>query len=320
MANVTGDAEQSGSRTRRAAQFGQDYLSSIMGQIQAMMSGLGGSRSNITGDYTPDQANVTTGRGGGARGDARVTSDAGRSPAGRPARGGGALFPRDQLLGGVTAGSALLPGVGFAAQELLAGRPLSAAAGGTASLAAGGLTAAVTAPLRSANIPGVAGLITKAIGYGAPLLASSLATGVGSVAESAKARQTGQEISGKEGSLSAQLGQADKIAEAYGKISQAQLAPWLQGQKDLSQHGVDMLVQGTERLQPLAEQAQRNALVRQQQLINTMGQNFAMLGTLATAGRLAQGAQAEAGANFRTALQANPYANAVLQSPSISFG
>ena len=71
---------------------------------------------------------------------------------------------------------------------------------------------------------------------------------------------------------------------------------------------------------PLIEQAKRNEMVRQQALINTMGQNYAMLGTVATAGKLAERSQMEAGANLRTALTAAPYANAVLQAPNISFG
>jgi hypothetical protein len=51
-----------------------------------------------------------------------------------------------------------------------------------------------------------------------------------------------------------------------------------------------------------------------------MGQQYAMLGTVATAGALAKGSQAERGAYARQALVANPYSNAVLQAPSISFG
>jgi hypothetical protein len=51
-----------------------------------------------------------------------------------------------------------------------------------------------------------------------------------------------------------------------------------------------------------------------------MGQQYAMLGTVATAGALAKGSQSERGAYARQALVANPYSNAVLQAPSISFG
>lgn len=261
-----------------------------------------------------------TGGGGGRGGRGGGTAAATAAPgAGGMSTGG--LFPRGQLLQGALAtGASVLPGLGFATQEIMEGRPLSAAVGGGAALAAGGLVGAATQGLRNIKGGGVTGLALRGLGYALPALAGGAATGLGSVAEREKARQTGQEITGQEGSLSAQLGQAEKIAEAYGQIQSAGLAPYIQGQKDLGQHGVDMLVKATTRLQPLAEQAQRNAMIRQQQLMNTQAQNYAMLGTVATAGRLAQGAQAEAGANFRTALQANPYSNVVLQAPSISFG
>lgn len=254
------------------------------------------------------------GRGGGGTGGSAPTPGAGGVNT-------GGIFPRGQLLQGALATSAsVLPGLGFATQELMEGRPLSAAVGGTAGLVTGGLVGTATQGLRNIKGGGAPGLALKGLGYVLPALAGGVATGLGGVVEREKARRTGQEISGEEGSLAAQLGQAEKIAAAYGAIQAAGLAPYVQGQKDLGQHGVDMLVQATTRLQPLAEQAQRNAMIRQQQLMNTQAQNYAMLGTVATAGRLAQGAQAEAGANFRTALQANPYANSVLQAPSISFG
>ena len=47
--------------------------------------------------------------------------------------------------------------------------------------------------------------------------------------------------------------------------------------------------------------------------------SISILGTVATAGKLALGAQAEAGANLRTALSQNPYSGSVLSAPSISF-
>ena len=55
-------------------------------------------------------------------------------------------------------------------------------------------------------------------------------------------------------------------------------------------------------------------------MANTLASNYAMLGTVATAGRLATGAQEQAGANLRTALTSNPYAGSVMQAPNISFG
>jgi hypothetical protein len=70
---------------------------------------------------------------------------------------------------------------------------------------------------------------------------------------------------------------------------------------------------------PMLEQQRNNDVVRQQQIMNSMGANFAMLGGMATTGKLALGAQANAGANLRQMMTAAPYANAVLQAPNISF-
>jgi hypothetical protein len=50
------------------------------------------------------------------------------------------------------------------------------------------------------------------------------------------------------------------------------------------------------------------------------GQIQGQLGTLATAGALAQGAQAGNYALTQTALTTNPYASATLQAPQIRFG
>ena len=48
-------------------------------------------------------------------------------------------------------------------------------------------------------------------------------------------------------------------------------------------------------------------------------QNYMQMGVVATAGKLALGAQEQAGANLRTAMTANPYANSTMQAPSISY-
>jgi uncharacterized protein (AIM24 family) len=72
-------------------------------------------------------------------------------------------------------------------------------------------------------------------------------------------------------------------------------------------------------INPLIEQQRNNDVVRQQQIMNSMGQNFAMLGSMATTGKLALGAQREAAANLRTFMTAAPYANSVLQAPNITF-
>ena len=72
-------------------------------------------------------------------------------------------------------------------------------------------------------------------------------------------------------------------------------------------------------MEPVVNRMQDQMLVRQQAMNASLTNSYAMLGTLATAGKLAERSQMEAGANFRTAIQANPYANSAVAAPSISF-
>lgn len=342
MASVTGATtgaeDQNYSRRGRASRLYEEaadpnMFQRLMGQIggmgQSMASavGLGGGQApvgdpRITGNYDPTGANVTAGGGGRGSGGgaARVT---GGTPA-TPGGGGGAapdpsrnmLFDRRNLLGGAVA----LPTAGFAVQELMEGRPLSAAAGGLGGLATGGVASAVTAGLRASPNP-----LLKAAGYAVPALAAAAGTGLGSVAESAKAEGKlfgigkGQPTAGKEGSLAQQLGATEKVAELFANMDERTARTYIDTQRQLGRNAAELDLEILKRQQPIVEQAQRNALVRQQALINTMGQNYAMLGTVATAGKLALGSQSEAGANLRTALTANPYAGSVLSAPSISF-
>lgn len=347
MANVTGGDDQNYSRRGRASRFYEEvadpnafqrFMSQIggMGQSMASAVGLGGGEQQqqagdprITGNYDPTGQSVTTGGGGRGTGTGadRVTSGGsgggGRAPVTGAPTGGGqptpprnALFDRRNLLGGAVA----LPTAGFAVQELIEGRPLSAAAGGLGGLATGGVASAVTAGLRASPNP-----LLKAAGYAVPALAAAAGTGLGSVAESAKAEGKlfgigkGQPIAGKEGSLSEQLGATEKAANIFANMDERTARTYIDTQRQLGRNAAELDLEILKRQQPIVEQAQRNALVRQQALINTMGQNYAMLGTVATAGKLALGSQSEAGANLRTALTANPYSNAVLSAPSISF-
>jgi hypothetical protein len=232
----------------------------------------------------------------------------------------GALFPRGQLLGGALAAApSILSAVG-SAQE---GRTLEA--GITAGV---GIPTALGAAALGARVGGLPG---AAIGLAGGLLAPAVAQGLGGMAEKAKAEATGEEIAGKEGGSSASRGQrakeraeAMKDAEVQAQIAQqyggAYLQPTLQAVQDLRQNDVDMMIQSEKRIDPILRQRLNEQLARQQALINTQGQNYAMLGTISTAGQLATGAQQQAGANLRTALTANPYAGSTLQAPQISFG
>lgn len=227
----------------------------------------------------------------------------------------GALFPRQALLGGALAAVPSVLGAVGAAQE---GRTLEAGVTGGVGLGSALAGAALGARF---GLPGAA------VG----LVGGLVAPAIGGMAEKAKAQMTGEEIAGQPGSSSAIRGQrakeraeALKDAEVQAQIAQqyggAYLQPTLQAIQDLRQNDVDMMIQSEKRIDPILRQRLNDQLSRQQALINTQGQNYAMLGTISTAGQLATGAQQQAGANLRTALTANPYAGATLQAPQISFG
>jgi len=231
----------------------------------------------------------------------------------------GALFPRGALLGGVLAAAPTVMSAVGSAQE---GRTLEAA-----TTAGVGIPTALGAAALGASVGGLPG---AAIGLAGGLLAPVIGQGAGALAEKAKAEMTGEEIAGQPGSAAASRGMRAKeraeimkdaalqaqIAQQYGP---AYLQPTLQAIQDLRQNDVDMMVQSEKRLDPIIRQRLNDQMVRQQTLMNTQGQNYAMLGALSTAGQLATGGQRETGATLRTALTANPYAGSTLQAPQISF-
>lgn len=273
--------------------------------------GAGGRGFRSTARTARRQAQVMTGRvaqnlnnllGAGGQKSAQVMQQA------------GALFPRQALLGGVLAGAPSLLSAAEAAQE---GRSLEA--GITGGVGVGSALAGAALGARF-GLPGAA--VGFVGGLAAPIL--------GGLAEKAKAQMTGEEIAGQPGSASAARGQRQKgreealkdaavqaqIAQQYGG---AYLQPTLQAIQDLRQNDLDMMIQGEKLMDPIIRQRLNDQLARQQALMNTQGQNYAMLGALSTAGQLATGAQAERGATMRTALTANPYAGATLQAPQIRF-
>jgi hypothetical protein len=227
---------------------------------------------------------------------------------GLQALGSSALFPRAALLGGI------LPAIGVASEEYAEGRPtgaVAALAGGGAAAMGGRALGGMLLPGRLKPVGQLLGAVTGGI-FGAPAAASG--------AEYLKRQITNDPTAGKEEELGSQIAIAKKLQGLGLEANQANMNAYMAAVKDLRQNDIDLTVQAQERLMPLAEQFQRNQAIRQQSMINTMGQNYAMLGTLATAGKLATGAQAETGATLRTALTSNPYAQNVLQAPSISFG
>ena len=220
------------------------------------------------------------------------------------------LASRASLLGGATMA---LPS---AAEAMGEGRTLEA--GATVAGAAG--VGAVTDRLSRGIKNPLARLGVQAAGA---VVAPILGQGVGQIAENTKAGITGKDPAGKTSRAATRaqtLKDAEVLAEVQRRFGAAALEPIIAANKDLQEHALNTMYQNDKRYEPLINRMKNADMVRQQALMNTQASNYAMLGTVATAGRLATGAQAEAGANLRTALTSNPYAGSVMQAPNISFG
>ena len=199
-----------------------------------------------------------------------------------------------------------------AVSEAQAGRP-------TGALGALGLGATVVGggALLAKMLPGPYGKIASAV---LPAIGGLIAAPAGaSLAESAKRSLTGDPTTGKD-DLKNQLAEQRLMSEQGLDIFGRTLGTQTSNIKDLTQFYSNQQYLDMQRMNPLIQKMKNADLVRQQALMATQGQQYAMLGTLATAGKLATGSQAEMGATLRTALQSNPYASSNLQAPSVSFG
>ena len=265
-------------------------------------------------------------RGGGGTGGGGTPPPTGPGQGGAGGGGGnrggvnvnpGALVDRNTLLGGAFSNENIGRNVGrlgylapaaAAAQSYMQGKPVEALAGGAAGL---GTTALVRSAGRS-----VGGPIGTALQFAAPLVGLGAQQLAGGAAQKAYQRETG---SGDPNQLSTQLGRLEKLQQLGLEGNIATLNAVNAGTKDMLTHAMETEKTYMQSMFPLLEQQRNNDVVRQQQIMNSMGQNFAMLGGAAVTGKLALGAQANAGANLRTMMTAAPYANAVLQAPNISF-
>tara|TARA_R100001198_G_C5243087_1_gene220984 strand:+ start:9046 stop:9903 length:858 start_codon:yes stop_codon:yes gene_type:complete len=224
----------------------------------------------------------------------------------------GQLVSRAGLLGGALA---TIPGASEAMGE---GRQLDAAAQ-VATGIGGGLVADRIARSVGRKNP----LAGAAVQLGGTLISGLLGQGVGEVAENVKAGITGKDPAGKTSRAATRKQIEDDyslMADLQAKYGAAALAPTVAMNKDLLEHSLLTQYQNDKRYEPLANRIKNADMVRQQALMNTQASNYAMLGTVATAGKLATGAQVEAGATMRTMLSNNPYAGSVMQAPNISFG
>jgi hypothetical protein len=212
------------------------------------------------------------------------------------------LFNRSAMLGGATITA--LPSV---IDQYQSGNTLGAAA--TAGTAA---TGALAAGAIASRVGGAKGAL---VAGGLSALGGLLAPAVGD--------QVGK-VTGKGDTQGAARTRAEKDAQTAANVNQVLAQSYLDtiisGNKDLMGYSADLNIQNLKRQAPIIKRQLDEALVRQQALNASNAQNYAMLGTVATAGKLATGAQEQAGANFRASISNNPFAGSVLQAPNISFG
>lgn len=218
----------------------------------------------------------------------------------------GGLFPRGALLGGALVGG-VLPG----AEAIMDGRPVEGVAtiGATAGIAAGvnKFAQGIKNPYAKVGAMAVGGLLSGGIGQG-----------IGNLADDAVGAVTGKGDS--EGAARTKnVKNARNQAEVISTLTNAAMQPYLQAQIQLGQAYSDQRITEMQRALPTINRMKDADLVRQQAINASNTQNYMAMGTVATAGKLALGAQEQAGANLRTAMTANPYANSTMQAPSISY-
>ena len=218
----------------------------------------------------------------------------------------GGLFPRGALLGGALAGG-IIPG----AQAIQRGDGVEGVAtiGATAGLAAG-----VNKLAQGIKNP-YAKIGTMAVGG---LLSGGIAQGVGQVAEDVVGGITGKGTSEGAG-RKRNVKDARNQAEVMEILGGAAMQPYVAANIELGQAAMDQRILESQKMLPIINQMKNADLVRQQAINASNTQNYMAMGTVATAGKLALGAQEQAGANLRTAMTANPYANSTMQAPSISY-
>lgn len=225
--------------------------------------------------------------------------------------GQGALFPRGQLLGGAMA----LPTAGLVAADIAQGRTLDAAGTAVGGAATLGVTEALARGIGGGRY---AAPIRVAGAIAAPFVGNVL----GNTLERTKAEKDGVAPAAASETEDVKAGRAkEKInAQRQLEIRMNELNANKAAIQDMMVFAGEQQFTNMQREMPLIQKALDNQMVRQQALMNTQTSNYAMLGTVATAGKLATGAQAQTGETMRTMLRNNPYSGSVMQAPNISFG
>ena len=221
-----------------------------------------------------------------------------------------ARYPNAGKYGIAAIGAAsLVPGVTTALSELEEGRPAGAAGALVPGLLSAGGTALAMAPHP----------LAKAAGFGLMGLGAVLPGAAAKGTEAIRQEVTGKPTKGREGEFGTQMAMREQMLQQDLSALDRTLGVNLGYIRDLAKDMSNQQYLDLQRNIPLINQLKNADLVRQQALINTQGQNYAMLGVLSTAGQLATGGQRETGATLRTALTANPYSGSTLQAPQISF-
>lgn len=207
-------------------------------------------------------------------------------------------------------GAATAPGV----QSVLGGDVL----GGAAQIAAGAGATRAAAPIgaavtrgAAAMLPGPAKIAAPLIGGATQALAGTLASaGVGAGIGAAKAaignipgaqREAGQTPGAIPGTSAGGVGLSNLTGE------QRQIAELMR----LS--GVNIPVEQTQAMMPIANEMKNADVQRQMQLNQQLGQLTGALNRQQYAFQLAGGAQSQAGENLRTMMTSNPYASSTFR-------
>ena len=275
---------------------------------------------NTATNLTPSPTTTPPSSGGG--GTPPPTTGGGTPPADdipNPNQRGGLLASASDLLGGAlkegNPATRNLGRLGYLAPAVAAfqdytegGNPYAVGGGAAAGLG-------VTALARSAgrSVGGGKGAVLQMV---APLLGLGTQQLTTAAIQKDRQRKTGE---GDPNAFSTQLGRLEQLRKIGNEGQIQMMNAERAGVKDIYGYMVDKDRENIQALAPLLEQQRNNQVVREQQIMNAMGQNFAMLGSMATTGKLALGAQTQAGANLRAFMTAAPYSGSVLQAPNITF-
>jgi len=312
-----GRFQQSGGQGFDIGQMYQDLMNKVTGK---------GAGSKVTGDIGESGTTVTFGGGGrgSGQGAARTTGGGGGAQPGNFRLAGLGQSPQSpaRLAGGFGIGATALglaPGALSTFQEQGLG---AATASTSAGLGVGLLTAPISNALMMAPHP-----LAKVAGFGLQALAPALAQqGVaglmGKAEEAAQTPGAGPNVSVGNVPLTATAADAQKreYLRTQGRLdaesqSQAEFAR----NKEIYDYQLKKEIETRKALMPLEEQTRRNMLINTQAINASNAALYQQMGRTATMGKLALGAQAEAGETTRAVMTQNPYAGSVLQAPQISF-